>query len=78
MNIYRNKYVVDGKNTGYSFHTSRTTAAKFRADFHRVVKETAGGNPMDANTIVELIEVERSAKGIIEALTKYGSHPEND
>jgi hypothetical protein len=67
VKIYRNTY-DDGASivAGYSYHASKREA----------VKEGHSRKP-EMTYETDVLEVEISGKGIIDALNRYGSHPDN-
>lgn len=68
MRLYRNSYrrADADEHTGYSFHTSKESAAK-----------RAAASKPHSTVETEAIEVETTKHGLIKALNLYAGHPDN-
>lgn len=78
LKFYRVTYSANGGNSaGYSWHTSRAGArAAARKDYDQDPAEyDATGTDFDQR--IDVIHVTPTKAGILDALTRYASHPNN-
>ena len=66
MKIYRVHFDKQGKSKGYDFTTNRPAA-------HAATR----GLPKGTTGTIEVLEISLTKQGVLEALRKYASHPNN-
>jgi len=75
MKIYQNEYFgPGGQSHGYSYHLSKRAALKEAAE--RAEKTKDNLEPVLYVTTEE-ISIQRTREGIVHALNRFGSHPDN-
>lgn len=82
MTFYRVRYLIEGGNSaGFSWHTSyrdAMTTALHDYDEHPSEYNQTGATRMESVVArIDIIEIDPSKKGILEALKQFASHPDN-